>query len=207
MGNITEYLSRIKTAIFGKDVRNAIHDSIKQVYEDASKNGNVNMEVIEARGIFSTLNKRIENIITSKADQIIINNLQAQINALASGGPLKANSIEEMTDKNRIYVNVADGYWYYWNGSNWIQGDVFQSAQSGAVINDLDKRIKNLEGKRVIRTIFDKDTVKEVYDDETYKVSLFDLNNIYEKWYSSEGVLIIFKTITITANGVTEVVN
>lgn len=207
MGNITEYLSKIKTAIFGKDVRNAIHDSIKQVYEDASINGNANMEVVEARGLFSTLNKRIDNITTSKADQTIINALQAQINALASGSPLKANSIAEMTDKSRIYVNVTDGYWYYWNGSTWVKGDEFQAAQSGAVTNDLDERIKNLEGKRAIQTTFEKDTVKEVYDDNSYKVTLFDLNNVYEKWYLSDDSLIYSKTSTFKNNEINEVIN
>ena len=60
MANITNYLNKIKTAVYGKEVRGAIHDAIKQVYDDASVNhGNANMEVELARGTYNTLNDRL----------------------------------------------------------------------------------------------------------------------------------------------------
>ena len=36
MSKISEYLQLIKTAIYGREVRDAIHDSIKQCYEDVT---------------------------------------------------------------------------------------------------------------------------------------------------------------------------
>lgn len=36
MSTIEENLARIKTAVYGKDVRDAIHDSIEQCYTDTS---------------------------------------------------------------------------------------------------------------------------------------------------------------------------
>lgn len=57
------------------------------------------------------------------------NNLQAQINGLASGSPLVASSISEMTDTSRVYVNTTDGHWYYYNGSAWTDGGVYQAAE------------------------------------------------------------------------------
>ena len=36
MAKITEYLNKIKTAVYGRDVRSSIHDAIKQCYEDAT---------------------------------------------------------------------------------------------------------------------------------------------------------------------------
>ena len=75
MANITNYLNKIKTAVYGKDVRGAIHDAIKQVYDDASVNhDNANMEVKMARGTHNTLNDRLDNV-----DEI-----QAQTNAQLS---------------------------------------------------------------------------------------------------------------------------
>lgn len=62
MGNITDYLSKIKTAIYGKDVRGAMHDAIKQVYDDAAQSGNANMEVTLARGTEPNLNARLEKM-------------------------------------------------------------------------------------------------------------------------------------------------
>ena len=60
MASIQEHLDRIKNAIFGKDVRQAIHDSIKQCYDDAAVNhDNANMEVKLARGSHNTLNDRL----------------------------------------------------------------------------------------------------------------------------------------------------
>lgn len=70
--SITNKLNQIKNAIYGKEVRGAIHDAIKQVYDDASVNhDNANMEVKLARGTHTTLNDRLDNV-----DEI-----QAQTNA------------------------------------------------------------------------------------------------------------------------------
>ena len=56
-----------------------------------------------------------------------INNLKNQINSLASGSPLVASSVSEMTDTKKVYVNTTDGHWYYYNGTNWIAGGVYQA--------------------------------------------------------------------------------
>lgn len=58
-----------------------------------------------------------------------IKNLEGSIKGLASGSPLVANSIAEMTDKTRIYVNTTDGHWYYYNGSEWTDGGVYQATE------------------------------------------------------------------------------
>lgn len=55
--------------------------------------------------------------------------LQNQINSLASGSPLVANSVEEMTDITRVYVNTSDGHWYWYNGTEWTVGGVYQASQ------------------------------------------------------------------------------
>ncbi len=74
--SISNHLNKIKNAVFGKDVRGAIHDAIKQCYDDASINhDNANMEVKLARGTHDTLNDRL-----NKSDQTL-----AQTNAQLSG--------------------------------------------------------------------------------------------------------------------------
>lgn len=73
--SITNKLNQIKNAIYGKEVRGAIHDAIKECYDDASVNhDNANMEVKMARGTHNTLNDRLD-----KSDEI-----QAQTNAQLS---------------------------------------------------------------------------------------------------------------------------
>ncbi|MCV9884695.1 SGNH/GDSL hydrolase family protein [Metabacillus halosaccharovorans] len=60
--SIMENLNKIKSAVFGKDVRQAIYDAIKEAYDDASSNGNANMEVSIARGTEPNLNSRLDKI-------------------------------------------------------------------------------------------------------------------------------------------------
>ena len=80
MANIQNELNNIKNAIYGKDVRNSIHDAIKTCYDDASvNNDNANMEVKLARGTHNTLNDRLcevdekQNSLSSQLEHIIIN--------------------------------------------------------------------------------------------------------------------------------------
>lgn len=74
MANITELIKNIRNAILGKDVRESIAGAVEQCYEDASKNGNANMEVTEARGTFDTLNQRLNNSDNVKADKSVLEN-------------------------------------------------------------------------------------------------------------------------------------
>ena len=56
-------------------------------------------------------------------------NLQSQINSLASGSPLTASSTSGMTDKTKVYVNTTNGHWYYHNGTSWVDGGVYQAME------------------------------------------------------------------------------
>ena len=68
-------------------------------------------------------------------------NLQnAKIRAVESGSPLVASSTAGMTDTSRVYVNTTDGKWYYYNGSSWIAGGIYQATEdsdSVDLLNDL----------------------------------------------------------------------
>lgn len=50
------------------------------------------------------------------------------------GTPLVANTALEMTDRTKIYVytgsesGYSTGHWYYWNGSAWADGGVYQAS-------------------------------------------------------------------------------
>lgn len=138
MGNIANFIDKIKHAVYGKDVRDSIAKGIQQCYDDAIANGHTDMEVVQARKTYSNLNARLdaENgnvnnaIQTEKNNRANAdNNLQNQINSLASGSPLVASSVAEMTNTSKIYVNTSDGKWYYHNGSNWVVAGVYQASE------------------------------------------------------------------------------
>ena len=101
MANIQNELNNIKTALYGKDVRNSIHDAIKTCYDDASvNNDNANMEVKLARGTHNTLNDRLcevdekQNSLSSQLEQNM-NEISKQFN----------NIDNKKIDKNNVSVN------------------------------------------------------------------------------------------------------
>ena|SRR5690625_4884020 len=92
MSNITEELNKIKHAVYGREVRQAIHDAIKQVYDDASFDGDTNMEVILARGVYDVLNDRLnasDKELASKANKNYVDNEFSSIR-----NQLKSNSVK-----------------------------------------------------------------------------------------------------------------
>ena len=99
--------------------------------------------------------------LNSKADSTLvttsINNLQDEINGLANGSPYAANSVADMIDENKIYVNLTDGYWYYYNDS-WIRGGVYQSTSidnSGVEYKHLNTELKNKVNSNFINKKYD----------------------------------------------------
>lgn len=86
-------------------------------------------EIIETED--TTVEKLLNDLEATKAE------LSSQIKEKADkseiGSPLVANTISEMIDKTRIYVYVGNengynnGYWYSYNGSNWVPGGIYNS--------------------------------------------------------------------------------
>ena len=130
--SIQNYLNQIKSAVFGKDVRQSIHDAIKQCYDDASiDHDNANMEVKLARGSHDTLNERF----TSVEENIKNNSEQLDTKAPISYVDTKIGNMgNTKTFKGRCLYSelptssTVDDYWYVsdrnsnycWNGSQWI---------------------------------------------------------------------------------------
>lgn len=61
---------------------------------------------------------------------------KTEIQSLASGSPLVASSVSGMTDTTRTYVNTSDGNWYYYDGSAWVIGGVYQAAEITGLDDD-----------------------------------------------------------------------
>ena len=128
MASIQEHLDKIKNAIFGKDVRQAIHDSIKQCYDDAAVNhDNANMEVKLARGSHNTLNDRLveneknQEKISSQLDKNTnkVNEVEASLNSRAyktyvddKDAEILRQVEQGVTDeqlKNAVQTKINDG--------------------------------------------------------------------------------------------------
>ena len=107
MANIQNYLNQIKTAVFGKDVRESIHDAIKQCYDDATVNhDNANMEVKLARGSHNTLNDRLdENEKNQEKLSSQLDNIEKQQATIIIRGETAddINNALELAQQKRIY--------------------------------------------------------------------------------------------------------
>lgn len=96
--SISNHLNKIKNAVFGKDVRGAIHDAIKQCYDDASINhDNANMEVKIARGTHDTLNDRLNKSDKTLAETNAQLSKKANANEVVKKGYGTLNDFDEET--------------------------------------------------------------------------------------------------------------
>lgn len=84
-------------------------------------------------------------IIDTEAEEIfnqMLNEIRAQATSISAdiaelqsmvGSPLVASTVSAMTDHNKIYVytgsesGYTNGNWYYWNGSAWTSGGVYNA--------------------------------------------------------------------------------
>jgi hypothetical protein len=89
-----------------------------------------------------------------------INELQSQVSGLASGAPKAASTVAEMTDTTKVYVYTGseEGYtagnWYYYNGSAWVSGGVYQS--TGIADGSIKKSALGTKLKSIIDSIYDE---------------------------------------------------
>lgn len=81
-----------------------------------------------------------------------------ELQSVTNGTPLVADSISDMTDTTKVYVLTTDGHWYYYNGSTWADGGVYQATEVAdnsvsPIKTTFNKRTTNLFNK------YDYDTI------------------------------------------------
>ena len=86
-----------------------------------------------------------------------LENIQNKVDGLASGSPLVASNTSEMTDKSRVYVNTADGHWYYFDES-WKDGGVYQGVEleDNSVVEEKTSFYKLNANKFLVKNIYEK---------------------------------------------------
>ncbi|ANT43970.1 baseplate/receptor binding protein [Lactococcus phage 98202] len=95
------------------------------------------------------LNKTNEEIWQLESKTSTLDN---KVSSLSSGAPKAVSQVSSMTDKtkNYVYTGSESGYtpgnWYYWNGSAWASGGVYQSQgiSNGSIAPNKINTIYNL---------------------------------------------------------------
>ena len=84
-------------------------------------------------------------LLNNKANSSVVDTITSQITSLASGSPLVASSTSEMEDTTRVYVNTTDGHWYFYDGSAWADGGVYQASENSTLVEAIVEYITREE--------------------------------------------------------------
>lgn len=100
MNGIQDLLNQILSAVYGRDVRQSIHDAIKKCYEDGTAAGNSNMEVSNARGTDADLKTRLDRM------QQEMDTVEAEVIAARGSQPNVNTRLSQMM--NRTQTNTTE---------------------------------------------------------------------------------------------------
>ena len=201
MANIQNELNNIKTALYGKDVRNSIHDAIKTCYDDASvNNDNANMEVKLARGTHNTLNDRLcevdekQNSLSSQLAHIESQNI---INAKAYGFVGDGNTLNDDIMEKFIENNSSDVL-YFTKGTYLFSKTInFHNNMYIKCDNNVELKLHSIDNLDYFITIR-KDSARN-----DYSIGSYFKGGIINGNYNCDTVFGMSKTLNFMLEGTT----
>ncbi|MBR3002847.1 MAG: hypothetical protein IKF38_04740 [Clostridia bacterium] len=193
MANITNLIKNIREAIFGKDVRESIASAIEQTYEDAAERGNANMEVVDARGNFDTLKKRLDNNDSTKANKTELeseissrirndNDLEneislerARIDNIAALPAGSTSGDAELSDIRISYFGSTSQ-----NAGTAVRDQIGKLSKTGSAI---------CYSKRMIKVTVDLNDTIRTYKTKIYKNTLVFYNGTYYELNADQEII------------------
>lgn len=104
------------------DVQQEINNKLDKMSQDGTLGA---LLAVQLAGIQADFNAELDRF--EDQTNTAISDLSARVDGAVSGAPIPVSSTSQMTDHSKIYLLTTDGYWYYWNGSAWTQGNEYQS--------------------------------------------------------------------------------
>lgn len=168
------------------DVKSALNDNWDKIDENAGDIKNALDEKVDTTQLQAGFNK-----ITTMHNEDM-EEINSKVNKLGSGSPLVANSVSEMTDTAKVYVNISDGNWYYYDGTAWKSGGIYQASVKSDDVNSLLNRsisIYDYEHAKILNANNSGDTISNsesnrtlfipITQGETYLVGRMITDNKY----------------------------
>ncbi len=115
----TELQSYVNDYFDNLDVQDEINAKLDEMAQDGSLTQLIKQYV-------DPIYEEFESEINTK-----VSNIENMVTASVSGMPIPVSSTSAMTDTTKLYLNTTDGYWYYYNGSEWTQGGIYQATEIG----------------------------------------------------------------------------
>lgn len=146
----------------------------KTIIVEGNSNDKDNLRVLMVKGERGDVSKeQLDNVIK----QIKI--VDIKTNSLASGNPLSASSVEEMTDTTKIYVNTSDGYWYSYDGTDWVKADVYQSTVLGKNSVNYSNLSLDLQNSIKVKTDYVYGNYDDLLTDAKFSLGTQEGNGFY----------------------------
>ena len=115
---VNQFVDYINHYFDNLDVQNEINNKLDEMYA----NGQLDL-------LFSKYVNDYVELTNEKLDA-----LDNKVDALNDLSPTVVSSTSAMTDTDKIYLNTGDGYWYYYNGSTFVQGGEYNSDATDSAI-------------------------------------------------------------------------
>lgn len=114
---------------------NQLHDYVYTYFDNLDVQQEIDNKLDEmyANGQLDLLfSKYVNDYVESTNAKL--NALDDKVDLLNNLTPTVVSSTDDMTDTDKIYLNTDDGYWYYYNGSTFVQGGLYNSDATDTAI-------------------------------------------------------------------------
>lgn len=194
-------LDKIAENVFFKQLVSKVNDLIDNSNGLLSTVGHLSSSVGESKNILDSHTNQLKFIEDDNAKiKDSLDSYNEQLGNLADATPLPANSVSEMADSTKLYVNISDGYIYRHNGSTFVStGILYQATQTQYEQSMGDSETAAMSQKAVTDALQyysgilkDKDTIVEpnveptAYNSDTLKVcklAVVEVEKNYNKKY------------------------
>lgn len=167
--NYADIVDNLETALTNK-VLSANQGVVLKQLIDELNNSKVNKETVGQLNNLTTTNK--SNIVES------INEVNGKQNFLQPQKPkgtyenLSALQTAYPNGASGVYLTSDNGHWYYWNGSQYVDGGVYQASEIA------DDSINNFKVNDTINLLFDYDKVALSKGYKSYAVTNWEIGYI-----------------------------
>lgn len=113
------------------DVQDEVNHKLDEMVEDGTFTNLIN----------SIVHTDIDPIINQQNNRISI--MEGKIENVVSGNPTPVDSTSDMTDPTKYYLLLTDGYIWYYDGTEFVQGWQYQTSLSTSDISVLNNQVNN----------------------------------------------------------------
>lgn len=134
------------------DVQNEINNKLDEMAQDGTLGevmenyldpllqaykSQIDGEIDDQNDLIQAQNDTIQELSNNTA--ATLDNMNTKLNQISTTTPIVVNSTSDMTDTTKIYVLTTDGKWYYYNGTNFVEGGTYQSTGIADYSISMDK--------------------------------------------------------------------